>query len=331
MPLAIFIRPPPPPLPEGFVYPKELPSITEQSKWETGFYRFRDEGEGFKSQVEYFNCGIVNWRGDDWLITRRRAEQSGPPGRNTIVAWKLVDNQPQRDYPVLIRPVFSGENWEDPRITVVDGKLLLSWCNFRWNSLAHQCVGYLTDRWFVPYVVRPEYGRNGSHLLGNSGHEKNWTWFQHDGIPHLLYSTVPHMVCETRGFQVSREHSTLGSGYMWSKWGEMRGGSPPVRIGDEYWCFFHSSSKWVPPRRRYHMGAYAFEAKPPFKVTRISKKPILSGSEADRRNPGAPVVVFPCGSLLRNGEWLVVGGSNDCQCFWTRIPHEELLGTMRKL
>ena len=79
------------------------------------------------------------------------------------------------------------------------------------------------------------------------------------------------------------------------------------------------------------MGCYAFEAKPPFRVTRVSKKPILSGSENDPRNLGAPCVVFAEGVIHRDGEWLVVGGSNDCKCFWTRIPHDELLKTMRKL
>lgn len=331
MPLTIQLRPPPPPLPEGFKPPKPLPSITEQTPWPVGFYNFRDEGDGFQRKVEYFNCSLIHRNGFDWLITRKRVERTGPPGHNSLVAWRLVDNVPVQDIPIYIQGVYQGENWEDPRITQFGNEFVLSWCNFKWNSVAHQCVGTVTDRWLVPKVHHPVYGKNGPHLMANTGHEKNWIWFDHEGVLHLIYTTAPHRVCETRNFTVTRQYDTPGAGHLWTKWGEMRGGTPPVRIGDEYFAFFHSSNKWIPPRRRYHMGCYAFEAKPPFRVTRVSKKPILSGSENDQRNSGAPVVTFPTGVIHRDGKWLVVGGSNDCKCFWTLIPHDELLKTLRKV
>ncbi len=61
-------------------------------------------------------------------------------------------------------------------------------------------------------------------------------------------------------------------------WGKVGGGTPAVRIGDEYIHFFHS--RYVPemggvPLRYYVMGAASFDAKPPFQLKRISKEPIV--------------------------------------------------------
>jgi hypothetical protein len=73
------------------------------------------------------------------------------------------------------------------------------------------------------------------------------------------------------------------------------------------------------------MGVYAFMAEPPFRVTRMSTVPILSGSQNDEWHEGLPLVVFPCGALLRNGQWLVTMGVNDCASAWIEIPHKDVV------
>jgi predicted GH43/DUF377 family glycosyl hydrolase len=330
LPIARRVIPQPP---EGFVPPDPLPSILEQTDWPVGFYKFPDEGKGYNQEVEYFNCGLVEWRGRDWLLTRRRVELHGPPGHNHLMFWPLFNNEvmAKKGQPVRIPAVWHKENWEDARVINVNGRLLVNWCNFRWNSYAHQCVGWMNDRFAIPQVIHPHYGKNGPHLMANSGHEKNWTWFMHDGQLKLLYNLDPQIICDIKDFRVVHEHRTKGAGHLWTKWGHMRGGAPPVRVGDEYWTFFHSSSQWIPPRRRYHTAVYVFDAKPPFHGKWISRKPLLSGSEKDPRNEGAPVVVFPQGAILRNGEWLIAMGVNDCRCAWMRLPHADLVKTLRRV
>jgi predicted GH43/DUF377 family glycosyl hydrolase len=73
------------------------------------------------------------------------------------------------------------------------------------------------------------------------------------------------------------------------------------------------------------MGAYKFHAMPPYEITGMTTDPILSGSMHDRRNPGAPACVFPCGALLQNGTWLVTLGVGDTACAWMEMPHEDLV------
>jgi predicted GH43/DUF377 family glycosyl hydrolase len=76
------------------------------------------------------------------------------------------------------------------------------------------------------------------------------------------------------------------------------------------------------------MGAFAFEAKPPFAVTRITPEPLLAGSEDDLRTLGGPLCVFPCASVLRGDSFLVTLGVNDQSCAWIEIPVADLIEKM---
>lgn len=174
----------------------------------------------------------------------------------------------------------------------------------------------------------PIYKGNGGSLLLNTDNEKNWVWFEHDGMLCMIYNTEPHQVVHWIGDQV---HVEFEQDMPEWEWGHKRGGTPPIRIGDEYLCFFHSSTKWTETRRRYHMGAYTFEAKPPFKPLRCTTKPLLSGSREDPWADGLPLVVFPCGSIYRDNKWLVTMGVNDFCSAWMEIPHSELEARMEKI
>lgn len=313
--------------------PPPAPSILEQTPWPCGFYKFQDEGPGFNSFVEYFNPALCYWQGGLRLITRRRFIRQQAVGHNSLWMWKLSsDNRPFDGRLVQIKGPYIRENWEDPRAAPApDGRLFLSWTNFRWNSFAHQCLGEVTPHLHVAKVIHPIYGSNGPGLLNNKGHEKNWLWFWHGGRLHMLYSALPHVVLRVEQLPGKFvEH--VSPGLSWP-FGQVRGGTPPVLVDNLYWTFFHSSldlqrHHWTgegrPPRRQYFMGAYAFEAREPFRVVRYTPQPLLRGSAVDPRNQGAPLVAFPGGSIYQDGGWLVVYGVNDCRAGWIRIPHQDL-------
>ena len=161
--------------------------------------------------------------------------------------------------------------------------------------------------------------------------EKNWLWFEHGGRLHTIYMTDPHRVITWNQDYTAADQTfeTAAPDESWWRFGHARGGTPPVLVGDEYWSFFHSSTPWTEwtsaQKRRYHMGAYAFEAKPPFRITRFAKVPLLTGSPYDPWAPGQPLVVFPCGAILRNNTWLVTLGVNDMASAWIEIPHADLI------
>ena len=79
------------------------------------------------------------------------------------------------------------------------------------------------------------------------------------------------------------------------------------------------------------MGAYAFEAEPPFRITRSTTIPLMYGSLHNRRILEFPLVIFPGGSLYDEAkqEHFVVFGVNDFESGWVKIPHQDLLDLMR--
>jgi predicted GH43/DUF377 family glycosyl hydrolase len=95
-------------------------------------------------------------------------------------------------------------------------------------------------------------------------------------------------------------------------WGHLRGGAPPVRRGGEYYHFFHGALD-AAGGRTYTLGAYTFEAAPPFRVTRFAPLPLLLPTEG---GGNVPRVVFPCGAVDAGSHWLVSYGVNDR---WARV------------
>lgn len=108
----------------------------------------------------------------------------------------------------------------------------------------------------------------------------------------------------------------------------------PVDYDGHLLRFFHSTSDSGPKNRYrvYCMGAYLMEKRPPFRMIRMSKKPIIFGSphgvvvDLDKKKcpHWKPNVVFPGGVVTRNGHWLVSIGVNDCECALIQVKPEDL-------
>jgi predicted GH43/DUF377 family glycosyl hydrolase len=253
-------------------------------------------------------------------------------GMNDVVAFKLggLDGlTPQVGYRVKFVNTNVNEQYEDPRVIYHAGKTYVACCNFVWYRIkkwtgAHQIIVEVDDKWDQKRRYDPVYGKNGKGLGLNVGHEKNWVWFFHESKLQMIYGAHPHTVVEfddqVRPTTVRRTDNTVP----W-KCGEIRGGTPPVKVGNEYFTFFHSSLPWTSRYRRYFMGAYAFEARPPFHITRMTADPLLIGSQNDPWVDKKPLVIFALGSLFRDDKWLVTFGVNDLKCGWIDIPHDDLL------
>lgn len=170
---------------------------------------------------------------------------------------------------------------------------------------------------------------------------KNWQVFEHEGRLLMIYCMHPQIEVHEIDLgadgiirhRLIHEHPALP----WT-WGEMRGGTAPIRIGDAYFACFHSSTilpgpmKWD---RQYHAAWYAFKARAPFAPVAVARRPWMSGDVAAPQNPatrsvwGKHAVVFPCGAIVERGEWLVSYGWQDRECRVTSIGHEEVLEGMR--
>ena len=160
------------------------------------------------------------------------------------------------------------------------------------------------------------YDGNGSFITSNTVHQKNWTWFIYEDKLMLEYRMNPHVVLEidpVKGKVIAEHKHFQDISEEW-KFGECRMGSNPILKDDGFYHgFFHSSLNWKNSKKRYFMGYYKFNAKPPFEIVKISKKPLLYGNEYDERilEDNSPLVVFPCGSVEKDDKFIVSFGFND--------------------
>jgi len=143
--------------------------------------------------------------------------------------------------------------------------------------------------------------------------EKNWMPFFPDGKNlHFVYTISPHDIYRLKTPGQSslakvvdlKEVPELSSSDWPEKWGVPRGGTPPRLVDGEYLSFFHSSFEDMRGVVWYIMGAYTFEPTAPYRITKISRYPILFKGIYDtpHENTSNPKVrcIYPAGFVLDN-------------------------------
>jgi predicted GH43/DUF377 family glycosyl hydrolase len=216
---------------------------------------------------------------------------------------------------------------EDPRIVEVGDELYLFYNDLDQQSLQGRFMS-------VANLNRDTYAVNYTTALDMNLQlvEKNWSPFEYIDEQQkarffIEYRIHPRKLLELPNPQVNdlqnitlpREDSFIS--LLWpTKWGEIRGGTPAKKIGDEYLAFFHSCFKEDSGLVWFNMGAYTFEAKPPFRLTGISSHPILFKGIYDtpltHTAPFEKRVIYPGGFVIeKQGERELVHvacGENDC-------------------
>ena len=310
------------------------PTITKQL-----FARFVDPRQ-LKPSPRNYNPSICELNGRTWMAYRsHRMERDGRCGIALceLVVGPDLELTVKSSHWLPLGGATGHEHHEDPRLFLFRGKLHVAYSETtfprgrpyiavqKYARLEHSSSG-----WKVAEVFRPRYGDNHAERM-----EKNWQFFDVGGRLHAIYAAAAllapdstgmnandrapaprpeHIVIELDGDRVVREHRTPG--VTWP-WGEIRGGTPPLRVGDRWLTFFHSSTPAAEGAwRRYWMGAYYLNDD--FTVTSITKRPIAGGSEDDdhghdprTESSWKPYVVFPGGAIATPLGYLVAMGIND--------------------
>lgn len=274
----------------------------------------------------HLNGGLCFDGRNYWLATRQWTRSQHLKWQSYIYVWKLDSGfKPTNPIKLPFPDDTGAEQFEDPRISYHDGKFWVSYCIWQQGTpyRAKQRFSCFDHEFRHIKTIHLPYGKNNSRINLGEGSEKNWVWFFHENAWHFVYQAHPHVVVQVADIDSIKVFQSGKDIPDW-RYGEMRGGTPPVRVGDEYITFFHSSLPWRIRQKRYYMGAYAFSATAPFNITRITKTPLLGGSEDDCRELGGPLVAFPCGAVFRDDQWIITGGVNDEACFWMRLKHKDL-------
>lgn len=294
-------------------------------------------GPFMPASPRHWNCGLLKYKGRLWMALRYHlGKEHGSRCATGMVPIDKTTFKPTALYQHLNLPSQNGDShFEDARLFMFNGKPHISYTEMTGYrpGVNYSCVmkyarlRLLGNRWEIEQVFWPKFGSNHG-----SAKEKNWAFFEHDGALHCIYQDQPtRKVIRLDGERVVAEYDSDAATW---PWGHIRGGAPPIPYGDgQMLTIFHSSLPTEEPPHfvRYYGAAYVFEAKPPFRITAISSRPIMAGSEADghgmdpRYSAGwKPFVVFPCGCVPEGDDWLVSLGVNDWQCAVGRVTPAHL-------
>jgi predicted GH43/DUF377 family glycosyl hydrolase len=209
---------------------------------------------------------------------------------------------------------------EDPRLFEYQGRLHVSFTGVERSGggvVTNVLYARLTDDFRIEEVFAPNY-------FGRRSWEKNWVFFEWEGMLLAVYSIAPHVILHIRGNQAYPLAET-NTAFPWSG-GTLRGGCPPVRVGDTFYHWFHGrhgaegdeQHKWH--HSKYTIGLYTFPARYPFAIERMTPDPILIADYEtlpdDQKRSGNPAVVFPAGAILERGQWAISMGVHDR---WTDV------------
>lgn len=285
----------------------------------------------------HWNPGLLRYKGRLWLAFRYHLGREHASRCATgLVPIDKKTFQPTGLFQHLNLPgVVGDEHFEDARLFMFRGQPHISYvqmtgyrpgvdfkCHIKYARLK-----LLGNRWIIEEVFWPKFGQNHG-----GAKEKNWSFFECGDELHAIYEDRgSHKVIKLDGDKITAEYESPAP---WWPWGIIRGGAPPVPMGDgKLLVFFHSSlaTEEAPHYIRYYGAAYVMDDKPPFTIRAISSKPMMAGSEADghgydpRYAEGwKPYVVFPAGCVPDGDEWLVSFGVNDWQCGVGRVTREQM-------
>lgn len=232
-----------------------------------------------------------------------------------------------------------GDSVEDARFFWHDNQLWLSWVVSNWDGYTdpQSIVRFakVNEDWELSPSVQPKYGRNDMTAM-----EKNWCLFAVNQHLLCIYRTWPEQVVVEFDVEGNVLNEYKCEGFKWL-WGEPRGGSMLWTREGQLLRIFHSgldNETWpkdapgMAHPRRYYVGACVMEAKPPFKVIKVSERPILRGSIDDdlsaeqrktcRHYKGR--VIFPGGAVASRDGYLIACGINDSSMAMVQVTQEQL-------
>lgn len=273
----------------------------------------------------YLNPSVIKFKGK--LIMCYRMECL-PWCTHTKLALIELDNDynPVGESKLLdlhseLKGFTKGFHVEDPRLFEHNNELYLSYTDgYQMLQAKIDPVSLTATESF--YINKPQEGKT----------EKNWTFFsdgETDKKIKSVYTISPHVIYEMNGKDFVQQHSTEWA-HGW-KYGELRGGTSPIKYKDHYLSFFHSSLA-ISNGRQYFMGAYMFEKEAPYKPIAISETPIIAGEIVPFEIPRLSnkiFVVFPGGVVEEKNSFKVFFGYNDYQCRMVNVTKKYLTTNLK--
>jgi predicted GH43/DUF377 family glycosyl hydrolase len=294
-----------------------------------------------------FNPSITRYRGELLMSFRIRYRKKIVTNQIGLIFLDEEFNFKSEPYILEYRGAdIYGNKQQDPRLITIGDRLYILFNNLLEKSSAPEYCDPPRPLPEIRKMFVAELFFDGKHfyiqtpdpLIFFEGSkpeqsEKNWVPFEYQEQLLLAHSLTPHRIF--RPFLGTRLCGTVActrTPIQWD-WGVLRGGTPALLDGDHYLAFFHSSKLAATAHsqgkkiQHYVMGAYTFEADPPFAITSISKEPIVGKNfyHGLAYKTWKPLhVVFPGGYIMDEHFIWVFYGRQDFEIWAAKLDKKEL-------
>lgn len=264
-----------------------------------------------------YNPSIVRFQGNVIRAYRYHPDQKLWP---TAIA---IDGMP-------VEVPLKNHSIDDPRLFVFQDKLHVSYVVTPYpvptTPPAPCAIGYgeveIKDgKCRILGHIQPKYGKNDF-----TGQEKNFVFFEHNKSLHFIYKCSPEQeVVRLEQGHVQQVHKSLSPK---CSFGDIRGGTQPIPYKGQWLRFFHTLVK-SPEKEvwwQYYVSALLMDSEPPFRITAVSKIPILTGDERYFHDWKfyKPRVQIVYGAIESDGGWRLSVGVNDSRCADVIVKPEHL-------
>jgi predicted GH43/DUF377 family glycosyl hydrolase len=221
-------------------------------------------------------------------------------------------------YPVL-EPASNAEKdgCEDPRLTLLDGKLFMTYTALQEYDYQHVYQISLTSIAVEDFLTKQ--WKWGDRRLPFPGIRNK------DGVilpkmingEYVMFHRVEPDICSARSGDLKRWYDIRSVMppriKSWDCW-KVGAAGPPIEL-NEGWLFIYHGVNF---ERVYSLGAALLDKNNPETVLYRSEKPILTPSEDYERFGKVPNVVFSCGNILMDDKVLIYyGGADSVLCVAT--------------
>lgn len=290
-----------------------------------------------------FNPSIIkNEEGGYILVFRYCPDPYSDPWVNYIGACFLNDSFEPISTPELLPSYLNGpcvkSQSEDPRVFSFKGRLYLIY-----NDNVEISRPWYRDRRDM-YLAELKIEKGHFFLVKplkltyeqkyhSSFWQKNWTPFVYEERLFLSYSINPHEVLfpnldDGSCFPCYETDPDID----WPL-GILRGSAPAQLVDGEYLSFFHSghqlTSSLSPqhPMWHYFMGVYTFSPEPPFRIAKISTRPIV-GDDFYFPSYHEKKVILPGGFVVTDSRIIVAFGKDDDEMWIAELDKKKLMQSL---
>ncbi len=276
----------------------------------------------FSKYPNAFNPSLIRWRGR-LLMSFRIYNPINYSTNPFALVWLDESFNPIGEPQVFELPFHNPilpSKQQDPRLIAVGERLFIVYNNILENVTTREIRRMFLAELFYDgenfTASMPECLVNYKDK-NDMRYEKNWVPFEYEGELLLSYSLIPHHILRPiLGTGACETVEISASNIQWN-WGVPRGGTQALFDKDHYLAFFHS---WIDlptvqsngkKISHYFMGAYTFQAHPPFAITAFSPQPIVAENfyQPPYYKTWKPLrCVFPAGIIIdENYIWISYG------------------------